>query len=505
MRPGHAVKRAPLQHSSSPTTRRIDPTRWTRLQLAYRRHGGFEVALPGPVGDEDQPGVLGDPLLLHGFDRHVVLAEGAGDGGQHAGPVGHLAHHVELRGHLVDRADPLLRRRADGGAPAAGGQVAGGVDEVAEHGRGGRHPARSPAVEHEAAGGVGLDEDGVERVLHAGQRMVDRHHGGMDPHGDLVVDLLDESKQLHHVAEFAGRLDVGRRNGRDPFAVHVAGHDLGAEGDGGEDRGFGGGVEPFDVGRRVTFGVAEALGFGQRFVERHPRLGHAGQHEVGGAVDDPGDAADPVAGQGLPQRPEQRDAAADRRLEEEVDAVGLGRLEQLPAEVGQQLLVGRDDRLAGGERGEDERAGRFDAADDLDDEVDGRVVHDLVGVMGETVGGEVDVAILGQVADGDLGHLDLDAGPGLDGVGVACRSGARGPSRRGRSRAARPGPPRPGQRCSWRRTASLLLQAKQIVEGLPADHQAGLTAAHEDDGRPGNLVVVAGHGVTVRAGRRGAE
>src|SRR5688572_33188073 len=39
--------------------------------------------------------------------------------------------------------------------------------------------------------------------------------------------------------------------------------------------------------------------------------------------------------------------------------------------------------------------------------------------MGETVGGEVDVAILGQVADGDLGHLDLDSRPALDGFAVA--------------------------------------------------------------------------------------
>ena len=44
--------------------------------------------------------------------------------------------------------------------------------------------------------------------------------------------------------------------------------------------------------------------------------------------------------------------------------------------VGQQLLVGGDDRLAGLERVEDQLAGRLDAADDLDDDVDVGVVDD---------------------------------------------------------------------------------------------------------------------------------
>ncbi len=241
----------------------------------------------------------------------------------------------------------------------------------------------------------------------------------MHPHGDLVVDLLHQGQQLDDVAEFPGRFDVGRRHPGDPLGIHVAGHHLRPEGDGGQDGGLGRGVEALDVGGGVAFGVAQRLGLGQGLVERRPRFGHAGQHEVGGAVDDPGDAADPVAGQGLPQRPQQRDPAAHRRLEQEVDAVGLGRLEQLPAEVGQQLLVGRDDGLAGLQGGQDQRAGRFDAADHLDDDIDGGVADHLVGVVGEAVGVEVDVALLGQVADGDLGHLDLDAGPGLDDGGVA--------------------------------------------------------------------------------------
>ena len=45
----------------------------------------------------------------------------------------------------------------------------------------------------------------------------------------------------------------------DALAVDVAGDDVGVEGDAGEDRGLGGGVEALDVGGRVALGVAEAL------------------------------------------------------------------------------------------------------------------------------------------------------------------------------------------------------------------------------------------------------
>ena len=118
------------------------------------------------------------------------------------------------------------------------------------------------------------------------------------------------------------------------------------EADGGQDGGLGGGVEALDVGRRVELGEPERLGLGQGVGVGRARLGHAGEDVVGRAVDDAHHPVDPVAGERLPQRPEERDAPADRRLEQQVDVGGDGRLEQLGADVGQQLLVGADDRLA---------------------------------------------------------------------------------------------------------------------------------------------------------------
>ena len=51
--------------------------------------------------------------------------------------------------------------------------------------------------------------------------------------------------------------------------------------------------------------------------------------------------------------------------------------------LGQELLVAGDDRLAGLERAEDQLAGRLDAADELDDDVDVGIVDDRPRVGGE--------------------------------------------------------------------------------------------------------------------------
>ena len=96
----------------------------------------------------------------------------------------------------------------------------------------------------------------------------------------------------------------------------------------------------------------------------------------------------------------------------------IGGVEQLDADVGQQLLVGGDDGLAGGQRRGDQLACRFDAADDLDDDVDGWIGHHVVGIAGEHAGRQLDVAVTGEVAHGDPGDLQRDAGPGLDLLGL---------------------------------------------------------------------------------------
>ena len=88
----------------------------------------------------------------------------------------------------------------------------------------------------------------------------------------------------------------------DALVVDVAGDDLGAEGDRGDDRRLGAGVEALDVGGRVALGEAEALGLGERVAVVGALLGHLREDVVGRAVDDADHAADRLAAQALAQR-----------------------------------------------------------------------------------------------------------------------------------------------------------------------------------------------------------
>ena len=100
--------------------------------------------------------------------------------------------------------------------------------------------------------------------------------------------------------------------------------------------------------------------------------------------------------------PHDRDHAGDRRLEAELHAGLAGGLEELVAVLGEQLLVGGDDRLAGPQRREHVVAGRIGAADQLDDQVG--VGEDLV-----------EVALAAGQDPGDLGPAP---GRRLDRVGA---------------------------------------------------------------------------------------
>ena len=200
--------------------------------------------------------------------------------------------------------------------------------------------------------------------------------------------------------------------------VDVAGDDPRPERDRGDDRRLGAGVEALDIGGWVALREPEALRLGERLAVGRAVLGHAGEDEVGRAVDDADHAADGLAAQALPQAAHERDAARHRRLEQQVHAAAVGGLEQLDADVGEQLLVGRHDRLAAGQRRGDQLAGRLDAADHLDDEVDLGIDDDVVDVAGQHAWRKVDVSLPGEVAHGHSRDLEAHPGASFDLLGL---------------------------------------------------------------------------------------
>src|SRR6185295_13523598 len=181
------------------------------------------------------------------------------------------------------------------------------------------------------------------------------------------------------------------------------------------DRRLGAGIEALDVGRRVAFGESQRLGFGEGDAVVGAFLGHLGEDEVGGAIDDPHDSRDGLAAQALAQGSDDGDATGYGGFEQQIHAGVVADAEQFGADVGQQLLVGGDHGLARLQRRGDQLARRLDPADYLDDQVDRGIGYDRVSVAGEHAFGQIDIAFAAEVANGDRTHLEAHASTGFDG------------------------------------------------------------------------------------------
>ena len=109
-----------------------------------------------------------------------------------------------------------------------------------------------------------------------------------------------------------------------PSTCDLVERDARAEGEAGQQGELVGGVEAADVEGRVGLGVALGLRLLQHVGEGAVLLLHLREDVVAGAVEDAVDAADLVGGERLAQRLDDGDAAGDRGLEVEGDAVLLG-------------------------------------------------------------------------------------------------------------------------------------------------------------------------------------
>ena len=164
-----------------------------------------------------------------------------------------------------------------------------------------------------------------------------------------------------------------------PGVPDVVERDPRAEGDRGEDRHLRRRVCAGHVLGRIGLGVSEPLRLGQRLGVVGAGL-HLREDEVGRPVDDAEHAVHAREGERLAQHLDHRDRRAHARLEAELDAGRRRRREQLRAAAGDELLVGRDDRLPDTKEVEHVAAGRIEAAHHLGDERDRRVVRDRAEV-----------------------------------------------------------------------------------------------------------------------------
>ncbi|CDN41753.1 hypothetical protein BN871_AK_00250 [Paenibacillus sp. P22] len=317
-------------------------------------------------------------LLDNGFEADFVFGEHLRNPGENAGFVRDMEPEEVLGRDLLVGLEPLL---------VVGNDALLAVDadlQVFHHGheirddRGRRRQlSGARAVEHRFPDSFAVDVHGVEHPVDRGDRMGRLHHRRLHADADRLVPALGDAEQLDLVAEPLRVGDVFLGDGGDALDRHVFQINFRAEAEPGEDRHFAGGIQPFHIGGRVGFGIAEILGLLQHVGVGRPLLAHFRQDVVGRAVDDAHDFGNAVRGKAFVERADDRNAASHAGFVQNVAALLAGLGQNLAAMQRHQILVGRDDMLAARESFENILLRVLDAAHDFYDDIDLRIADDL--------------------------------------------------------------------------------------------------------------------------------
>ncbi len=173
-------------------------------------------------------------------------------------------------------------------------------------------------------------------------------------------------------------MNISRGDTANPLDRDIVGVDRAAKGDPRQDGQLVGGIPSFKITGGISFGETELLSPDQRLLKTQIIKGHPGEDVVGGSIDNPDHACNPVGHKAVLQGTDQRNAAADAGFVVNVPPVAVSQLQQLPAMLRHEILVGGDNILAPLQRRADEGAGGLDPAHELHDNIDGGIFDHFI-------------------------------------------------------------------------------------------------------------------------------
>jgi hypothetical protein len=178
-----------------------------------------------------------------------------------------------------------------------------------------------------------------------------------------------------------------------------------------------GGVPAIHIQRGIRLGITQFLSLPERVLEGEACIGHAAEDVVRGAVDDSGKRMDAVADEGVLDGAYDRNATGDGGFEMDRCVHFAGKSEEFHAALGEQGLVPCDDGFFRAQGRGDDFVGIRRAADELDDDVHRRILHQGTPIGGEKFGrgAAIGRAGLREVAHQDLGNVHRHSATGAVG------------------------------------------------------------------------------------------
>ena len=249
-----------------------------------------------------------------------------------------------------------------------------------------------------------MNKDRVVGAVNRGERVTERNHRGVHARADSLGavradDALGDGQQLDDISRLARFLNLFQGDPGNSLAIHRFDRHVRVERERGEDGCLLGGIESLDVSGRVGFGVSQFGRHREGGLHRFTVGVDAVENEVRRTVDDSENAVDTVTGQRLAQRANNRNGSSDGGFVKDLRADLSCRVKDFGAVMREQCLVRGNDVGACVDGRQNQRAGRFDTAHYLDDDVG--VPHKRLGVGRDEVSGNRRLASGLRVAHGN--------------------------------------------------------------------------------------------------------
>ena len=325
-------------------------------------------------------------LLDNRFDTDVVVRQDPGNGGENARIV-HDGHpEIITAAQALHGGNPpgpdLLRQIGKTWHPvdAVAEDVPGNINHIRGNRTAGRHFASPLAIQQNIPHHVPGKLDPVKGATDVGQQVLFRNHGRMHPGLHRFAMVPADGQKLDAVAELPGKINVNRLNPGDSFNTDIGETHLHAVSHGHQDHQLVSRIDALDIIGGIGLGIAFCLGLLKHLGKSHAFIGHLVENIVGCPVHDAHDRENLVGNQTLFQSLDHRDTAADAGLKADFNIFSGRGGKDLHAVLGDQGLVGGNHMLAMLYGLQNKGLCRFNTADELDHDVDLRVLKNKVSI-----------------------------------------------------------------------------------------------------------------------------
>ena len=260
------------------------------------------------------------------------------------------------------------------------------IHQITDHRTAGGQSSSATPDQHLLTYSIPTQRHGIIDPIDIGQPAIAGDQSRMHPYIELPVVHFRQRQQLDAIPQLTGIGNIEPGEAGNPLGVDVLIGYPGAKSQRGEQGQLLRRINTLDVKRRIGFGVTQFLRCFEDVSEVEALIAHVAEDVIRRAVDDARNREELIRHQAFFDAANDRNAAPHAGFKTNITLQGAGGMKDLLPMLRQQGFIGGHHMLPLVQGGQEVRACRFVAADQLDHDSNVRVADDLKGVLGQLCG-----------------------------------------------------------------------------------------------------------------------